>query len=80
MAWDLPAFATKTAASAGAFRLGTGFVDVQRSTVDGYTVQSSNSFFAFTIIVHFDKSKTSGLSGITIRADVDSSDGSVGSE
>jgi hypothetical protein len=77
----LPAFAFKTAAtSAGAFGLRAGFVDVQGSAVDGYTVQSSNSLFALTIIVHFDKSKTSGLPGITICANVDASHGSMGSK
>src|SRR5579859_2800231 len=76
---SLPAFAeaAATATRAGAVRLWTGFVDVERSAVDGYTVQGSNGLFTLAIVVHFDKSKTSGLSRITIRADIDSSNGSV---
>ena len=74
----LPAFAIEAAATAGALRFWTRFVDVQCSAIDGCTVQSRYGFFTLTVVIHLDKTKTSWLSRITIRADIDASNSSVG--
>ena|ERR1043166_7528487 len=79
---NLPALAetAATATRTGAVGLWAGFIDIQRSTIDGYTVQGRNGLFTLAIVVHLDKSKTAGLSRIAIRADVDSSNGSMSCE
>jgi hypothetical protein len=68
----LPALPAKAAAAAAAraLGLGTGFVDIQRATVEIGPVQSGDGFLALGVVGHFDESKAPGLTRIAISDDV----------
>jgi hypothetical protein len=68
------------AAARSALRLRTGFVDVQRSAVEIFTVQPVDSGIAFGIHAHFDEGESPGLSGVAIRHDIDALNGAIGIE
>jgi hypothetical protein len=66
-----------SAAARSTVRFRTGFVDVQRSTIELPAVQLSDRAIRIRIGAHLDKSKTSCLAGIAIRNNTDTLDGSV---
>ena len=62
--------ATETArvcTAATTLDLGTGFIDVQRTTFAIGTVQTSDGSVGFLAVTHFDKRETAGSASITIR-------------
>jgi len=65
------AVATISAAARSTICFGTGFIDVQCSSVKVGAIQSSDCPIAFRVVAHFNESKTSGLSGIPIGDDAD---------
>jgi hypothetical protein len=76
----LPALSPATAArtiTPWPIRLRTSFIHVQRSAFEVPTIQSVDCFQGFTIIRHFDKSKTTWLSRFTISDDIDTLHGSM---
>jgi hypothetical protein len=77
---ELPTVVTACAATttaAGAFGFGTGFIDVQRSAVEFAAIQFRNGAIRIGIRAHFNKSESSGLTGITIGDDANAIDGTV---
>ena len=65
---NLPALSARAAARP--LGLWTGFIDVQRSAVKVFAVQSVDCLLAFTVVAHVDKCKTPALSRIAISDDV----------
>jgi hypothetical protein len=65
------------AAAARALGLGTGFVYIERPSIKIFAVQCRDRLVALTVVRHLDKPKTSGLSRITIRANVHTRNGSM---
>src|SRR5579883_1070270 len=64
------AVATETAAATAALRLGTRFVNVERTAVDVAAVQAVDGSVAFGIHAHFHEREAAGLPCVTIRDDV----------
>jgi hypothetical protein len=73
----LPATVTASAATRAALRFRTGFVHVQRSTVEIPTVEAADRGITFGIDAHFDKGESARLPGIAIGHDVDALDGAI---
>jgi hypothetical protein len=65
------------AAARTALGLRTGFVDVQRSSIEVFTVESIDCGIPFGIDAHFDEGESSGLAGVAIRHDIDALNGSI---
>ena len=63
------AAAAAAAAAEAAIRLGTGFVDIQRTAVHGVAVESGNRLIRLPFIFHFDERETARTAGIAIRHD-----------
>lgn len=68
---------TATTGAPTAVGLGTGFVYVQRTTVNAGAVQSADSAIGFVAVGHFNKGKTTRTAGVTIRDDADAFHGAV---
>jgi hypothetical protein len=62
--------ATTTTAAKAAFRFRTGFVHIERSAVELSSIQFSDRTIRFRVRTHLDKPKSSWLSGIPVRDDV----------
>ena len=58
-------------AGTAAISLGTGFVDVQRSSAEFFSVQRRYSFLGFAGIGHFYKRKSARASSVTIGDQAD---------
>src|ERR1039457_6988232 len=71
---SLPALPSVSAATAaGTLGLRAGFVDAQRPAVQVRAVQRRDRLLAFAIVRHLDKSETSGLPSVAVRANVHAS-------
>jgi hypothetical protein len=74
----LPAFAAEAAATAaGAFRLRSRFIDVQRSAIQVHTVDGGNCPLALAIVCHFHEAKAASLTSVPVGDDVDTVNSSV---
>jgi hypothetical protein len=62
--------AAATAAGKSALGLGTRFINIEGSAIEITPVEGADCVLAFSIVGHFDESKTSGLPGVTISNDV----------
>jgi hypothetical protein len=71
------AAAITTATTTGSLGLGTSFVDVQRSAVQVFTIQTVDCRDPFGIDAHFDEGEATGLTGITVRHNVHAVDSAV---
>jgi hypothetical protein len=65
------------AAESAALGARTGFVDVQRATVQFLAVEGLDGLHGLGLIGHFDKGKAAGLSGIPIAHDAGLFNGAV---
>jgi hypothetical protein len=66
-----------TAAARTALGLRTGFVDVQRSSIEVFTVESVDCGIPFGIDAHLDEGESSGLAGVAVRYYIDALNGSI---
>jgi hypothetical protein len=66
-----------SAAARTALRLRTGFVNIQRSSIEISAVESANGRIAFRIDAHFDEGESSGLPGVAIGHDIDPLNGAI---
>jgi hypothetical protein len=62
---------TTTEATATTFLAGLGFVDAERTTVDVSAVQRLDRALGILLGCHFDESKTTRATGITVEHDLD---------
>jgi hypothetical protein len=63
------ASATTAATTEAAVGFGTGFVHVQRTSVQGVAIEGGNGLVRLAFIFHFDECETAGTSGLTICHD-----------
>src|SRR5438094_3318901 len=61
---------TSETATAATFSFRTGFVHVQRPAVDFLAIESGNRTIRFSIVAHFDESKSSGLPRVPVGDEV----------
>ena len=73
----MPAEAAAASATTATLALGTGFIDVQCTAFEIRAVQAGDRPVGFLGVAHFDKSKTAGAAGITIRNQIDTIDCSI---
>jgi hypothetical protein len=60
---------TSASTAESAVGFGTGFIDIQRASVQGVTVEGGNGLVRLAFIFHLDECETAGTSGFTIRHD-----------
>ena len=65
------------AAADSTLRLRSRFIDVERSSVHVFAVESADSSVSFRVHAHLDESEASGLPGVAVRHDVHAIDGAV---
>jgi hypothetical protein len=63
------AIAPECTAAEAAVLPGAGFIDVERPSVQFFSVESGDGPEGFIIVAHFDESEPSGLPGVTIGDD-----------